>query len=102
MLVKLEARLRKAEKMANFTIVTDTDAMANDLRRFGRRLHVIVDAAQFRQLEERIYVLDQCGRVAYVFPFPFSYLKKPLIKAAVLSTIHDRPCGYCDLLVCTC
>lgn len=99
MLVRLEARLRKAEKLANFTIVTDTETMARDLRKYGRRLYVIVDAVQFRQLRERIYVLDECGRVAYVFPFPFSYLKKPLIKAAVLSTIHDRPCGPCDSLV---
>lgn len=93
--------MRKAKKYAKFIIVTDNGAMATHIRTHGRRLNVIVDADQFKQLEERIFILDECGRIAYVFPFPFSYLKKPLIKAAVLSAIHDQPCGQCATVVCS-
>ncbi|XP_034255499.1 selenoprotein P-like [Thrips palmi] len=44
---------------------------------------------------DHILVLDRCGRIAYQVISPFSKLTHPYVKAAILSTYKDNPCGLC-------
>lgn len=45
---------------------------------------------------DHILVLDRCGRMAYQVITPFSKLIYPYVKAAILSTYKDNPCGFCN------
>lgn len=46
------------------------------------------------------YVFDQCSRLAYIIYYPWSSIQRPYVKASILSTIYDAPCGECDVSVC--
>lgn len=46
---------------------------------------------------DHILVLDRCGRMAYQVISPFSKLTHPYVKAAILSTYKDNPCGFCNI-----
>ncbi|XP_021926245.1 uncharacterized protein LOC110833004 [Zootermopsis nevadensis] len=48
---------------------------------------------------DHILVLDRCGRLVYQVISPWSLLSYPYVKAAILSTYNDDPCGPCNLLV---
>lgn len=92
-------------KNVKFLIVTNNESNAQRIRGFSRQLDVVVvdtnESTQFTRFEDRsIYIFDSCGRIVYIIHFPYSTVLKPFVKAAVLSTIYDKPCGYCDLLVC--
>lgn len=74
---------------------------AERVLRVSGNLKVIVSNStqnnQFSMLEDRsVYVFDNCGRIVYVIHYPYSSVQKPFVKAAVLSTLYDRPCGYCS------
>lgn len=43
------------------------------------------------------YVFDQCSRLAYIIYYPWSSIQRPYVKASILSTIYDDPCGECDV-----
>ncbi len=43
------------------------------------------------------YVFDQCARLAYIIYYPWSSIQRPYVKASILSTIYDAPCGECDV-----
>lgn len=43
------------------------------------------------------YVFDQCTRLAYIIYYPWSSIQRPYVKASILSTIYDAPCGECDV-----
>lgn len=43
------------------------------------------------------YVFDQCSRLAYIIYYPWSSIQRPYVKASILSTIYDAPCGECDV-----
>lgn len=45
---------------------------------------------------ETVYTFDKCSRLTYeLFP-PWSELQYQLVKAALLSTCYDAPCGQCE------
>ncbi|XP_069692843.1 putative uncharacterized protein DDB_G0267840 [Periplaneta americana] len=46
---------------------------------------------------DHILVLDRCGRLAYQVIPPWSLLTYPYVKAAILSTYIDEPCGICNI-----
>ncbi|XP_024937748.1 uncharacterized protein LOC107264735 isoform X2 [Cephus cinctus] len=46
----------------------------------------------------QILVIDQCGRLTYQVIVPWSILQFPYVKAAILSTYMDQPCGPCDVV----
>lgn len=50
----------------------------------------------FGMTDNQAYVLDHCGRLTYIIVPPWSHIQFPYIKAAILSTIYDFPCGHCD------
>ncbi|XP_055628961.1 uncharacterized protein LOC129770256 isoform X2 [Toxorhynchites rutilus septentrionalis] len=52
--------------------------------------------AMFGLKEFQVYVLDQCSRITYIIEPPWSLIQYSYVKAAVLSTLYDRPCGPCD------
>lgn len=89
-------------KNVKFLVVTNNENNAQRIRIFSRQLDVVVvESTQFSRFEDRsIYIFDNCGRIVYIIHFPYSTVLKPFVKAAVLSTIYDKPCGYCDQLVC--
>lgn len=64
-------------------------------------LIVISDPSQSTDLQKLIsgatYVIDPCGRLAYIIYFPWSSIQNPFVKAAILSTIYDAPCGPCHV-----
>ncbi|XP_058130447.1 uncharacterized protein LOC131284346 [Anopheles ziemanni] len=53
--------------------------------------------ALFGLREFQVYVIDRCLRVSYIIQPPWSLLQYAYVKAAVLSTFYDRPCGKCEL-----
>ncbi|XP_037044500.1 uncharacterized protein LOC119080318 isoform X2 [Bradysia coprophila] len=42
------------------------------------------------------YVFDQCARLAYIIYYPWSSIQRPYVKASILSTVYDAPCGECE------
>ncbi|KAL7304856.1 hypothetical protein TKK_0002662 [Trichogramma kaykai] len=46
---------------------------------------------------DQILILDRCGRLTYEVFAPWSNLEFAYVKAAILSTYHDEPCGYCPI-----
>jgi len=46
---------------------------------------------------DHILVLDRCGRLVYQVISPWSLLTYPYVKAAILSTYNDDPCGPCNV-----
>lgn len=67
------------------------------------KLIVISDPSQSTDLQKLIsgatYVIDPCGRLAYIIYFPWSSIQNPFVKAAILSTVYDAPCGPCHVSV---
>lgn len=43
------------------------------------------------------YVFDQCSRLTYIIYYPWSSIQRPYVKASILSTIYDAPCGECNV-----
>lgn len=66
-----------------------------------QNLIVISDQSQSTDLQKLIagatYVIDPCGRLAYIIYFPWSSIQNPFVKAAILSTVYDAPCGPCHV-----
>lgn len=101
LLAKLEARFHNAGyENVKFFIVTQNQTNTDRIRNVSRQLEVMTvndtQSAAFAELEDRsVYIFDSCGRNVYVIHYPFSSVQKPFVKAAVLSTIYDQPCGSC-------
>ncbi|XP_001649580.2 uncharacterized protein LOC5565239 [Aedes aegypti] len=53
--------------------------------------------AMFGLKEFQVYVVDRCSRISYIIEPPWSLIQYSYVKAAVLSTMYDRPCGECDV-----
>ncbi|XP_034934865.1 uncharacterized protein [Chelonus insularis] len=45
---------------------------------------------------DQVLVMDRCGKMTYQIIVPWSILHFPYVKAAILSTYKDDPCGPCD------
>ncbi|XP_066591160.1 uncharacterized protein [Prorops nasuta] len=52
---------------------------------------------KFHASRDQILVIDRCGRLTYQVIVPWSILYFPYVKAAILSTYKEDPCGLCDL-----
>lgn len=82
-----------------FIVLTKNETNAERIRNVGRQLEVILidntnENKHIANLEDRsVYVLDNCGRISYVIHYPYSSVQKPFVKASILSTIFDKPCG---------
>lgn len=55
--------------------------------------------AMFGLKEFQVYVVDRCSRIAYIIEPPWSLIQYSYVKAAVLSTMYERPCGECDVSI---
>lgn len=101
LLSKLEARFHNAGYgNVKFFILSQNATNTERIRNVSRQLEVVTvndtENGQFSELEDRsVYIFDSCGRNVYVIHYPYSSVQKPFVKAAVLSTIYDQPCGYC-------
>lgn len=47
--------------------------------------------------QQACYVFDTCGRLAYIIYYPWSSIHRPFVKAAILSSHFDHPCGKCEV-----
>lgn len=107
LLSKLQARFHNAGHLkVHFVIITKNQTHAERIHNTTHQLEVILvngtQVSQIANLEDRsIYIFDNCGRIVYVIHYPYSSIQKPFVKAAVLSTIYDAPCGYCPTNVQT-
>lgn len=105
LLSKLEARFYNAgHRNVKFIVITKNETNAERIRNVSRQLQVIsINSSEidhFASLEDRsVYIFDSCGRIVYVIHYPYSFVQKPFVKAAILSTLYDEPCGYCPLIV---
>jgi hypothetical protein len=61
---------------------------------------VVIDEGEFNDFgfavdldDMHAYIVDQCGRLAYIVVPPWSSALHPYVKAALMSTIMDLPCG---------
>ncbi|RLU26421.1 hypothetical protein DMN91_000215, partial [Ooceraea biroi] len=50
----------------------------------------------FRASKDQVVVIDRCGRLTYQVIVPWSILHLPYVKATILSTCLEDPCGGCD------
>ncbi|XP_029678611.1 uncharacterized protein LOC115244807 [Formica exsecta] len=79
-------------------------ANANDLLFQDSRPEIIFfqDGPQYRTWEkfraskDQVVVIDRCGKLTYQVMVPWSILYFPYVKAAILSTYQEDPCGGCD------
>lgn len=115
MLSKLDTRFRSAGYMnIQFAFVYplaeqrkrsngSTDSVPQTLLSASvqQNLIVITDPSQSTDLQKLIagatYVIDPCGRLVYIIYFPWSSIQNPFVKAAILSTVYDSPCGPCHV-----
>lgn len=51
---------------------------------------------RFHASREQAIVIDRCGKLTYHVIVPWSILFFPYVKAAILSTYKEDPCGGCD------
>ncbi|KYM84705.1 Selenoprotein Pa [Atta colombica] len=51
---------------------------------------------RFRASREHAVIIDRCGKLTYHVIVPWSILFFPYVKAAILSTYMDDPCGGCN------
>lgn len=51
---------------------------------------------KFRASKDQVVVIDRCGKLTYQVMVPWSILYFPYVKAAILSTYQEDPCGKCD------
>lgn len=47
--------------------------------------------------DHNVYLIDNCQRLNFIIVHPWSSIEYPYVKAAILSTIYDSPCGYCGV-----
>ncbi|XP_012282104.1 uncharacterized protein LOC105700642 isoform X2 [Orussus abietinus] len=72
------------------------------MKEAGPDILMIQDTEDLRIWEElhaskdQIAVVDRCGRLTYQVIVPWSILHFPYVKAAILSTYEDDPCGTCN------
>ncbi|XP_076231318.1 uncharacterized protein LOC143177330 [Calliopsis andreniformis] len=50
----------------------------------------------FRGSKDEVVIIDRCGKLTYQVIIPWSILYFPYVKAAILSTYKEMPCGPCD------
>lgn len=115
---KLEARFRHAGyTKVNFVIVYEAvageagdaptpTAMHLPIEDRFERMDSVFNVTVLRSLDATLtqmfvptaaYVFDQCGRFTYIIYAPWSSIQRPYVKAAILSTIYDEPCGKCEV-----
>lgn len=91
----------------NFVIITNSTDNAERLQRLvGNVSVIIIDQAvvtPFNQFDLRsAYIFDNCGRLVYIIYHPWSSVQRPYVKASILSTFFDAPCGECAEDVSSC
>ncbi|XP_041766090.1 uncharacterized protein LOC121590449 [Anopheles merus] len=82
---------------ATFLTAVQTLAGEYNLTTYPNRLNENRTFALFGLREFQVYVIDRCSRVSYIIQPPWSLIQYAYVKAAVLSTFYDRPCGKCEL-----
>ncbi|XP_050069665.1 uncharacterized protein LOC126557813 [Anopheles maculipalpis] len=80
-----------------FFSTVQTLAGEYNLTVYPNRLHANRTFELFGLREFQVYVIDRCSRVSYIIQPPWSLIQYAYVKAAVLSTFYDRPCGKCEL-----
>ncbi|XP_072749162.1 uncharacterized protein [Anoplolepis gracilipes] len=87
------------EKYETEDFVNADDLLSKDS---GPEIVIFQDNSQFgiwekfRASKDQVVVIDRCGKLTYQVIVPWSILYFPYVKAAILSTYNEDPCGGCD------
>lgn len=86
-----------------FIAYTNNETNAALIRQNARNLTVVVlnlsNDSPFALFDLRsVYIFDNCGQLVYTVYYPWSNIFRPFVKAAILSTIYDEPCG-CNVCI---
>lgn len=75
-------------------ILEELETVADDLD----IIHETEDAQHVLGMgNNQAYIFDQCRRLTYIIVPPWSHIQFPYVKAAILSSIYDAPCGECEV-----
>ncbi|XP_017761710.1 PREDICTED: uncharacterized protein LOC108551876 [Eufriesea mexicana] len=73
----------------------------SDLARKKKGIIFLQDSSElgiwksFRASRNEVVIIDRCGKLTYQIIVPWSILYFPYVKAAILSTYKEDPCGPC-------
>ena len=79
------AKVKKIGENANITVFRNAFDTENKAFEF------------FNMKEFQVFVLDKCSRISYIIEPPWSLIQYSYVKAGILSTIYDLPCGECNV-----
>lgn len=98
--VSIEDRFERVDSMFNVTVLRRPVDGIRGMMVTGADGEPINMEKLFRPTAA--YVFDACGRFAYLIYAPWSSIQRPYIKASILSTMYDAPCGQCEVSVLVC
>ncbi|XP_059487706.1 selenoprotein P-like [Neocloeon triangulifer] len=107
-LQNLQLRLEESEELrakTSFVIVNENHRRAREefdhLRNLaGQKIITIQGNGQewksVKGRKDDILIIDKCGRISFHLSLPWSKLQLAYVKAAIVATIKDQPCGSCS------
>uniref|UniRef100_A0A1B0GHI3 Selenoprotein P N-terminal domain-containing protein n=2 Tax=Lutzomyia longipalpis TaxID=7200 RepID=A0A1B0GHI3_LUTLO len=83
-------------KSIHFVGVSPVNSRLLDIMKDIPVLHTSQHENLQNMSKNQVYVIDHCSRLVYIIVPPWSFIQYPYVKASILSTIYDAPCGSCN------
>ncbi|XP_017880708.1 uncharacterized protein LOC108625307 isoform X2 [Ceratina calcarata] len=106
--LEIKAWKEVSKNMMESEYFLDTEeALFNDPSRKENEIVFLRDDGElgiwedFRAAKDEVAIIDRCGKIAYQIIIPWSILYFPYVKAAILSTYRENPCGLCEVNLST-
>ncbi|CAK9805286.1 Selenoprotein Pb [Anthophora plagiata] len=99
--VKAWREIFKHRHESEYRLATE-ETFFNEVSKSQENLIFIQDNPQlniwenFHASKDEVVIVDRCGKLTYQVIVPWSILYFPYVKAAILSTYKEEPCGPCD------
>ncbi|CAK9825357.1 Selenoprotein Pb [Anthophora retusa] len=99
--VKAWREIFKHRHESEYRLATEV-TFSNEVSKSQEDLIFIQDNPQlkiwknFHASKDEVVIVDRCGKLTYQVIVPWSILYFPYVKAAILSTYYEEPCGPCD------
>ncbi|CAD1478961.1 unnamed protein product [Heterotrigona itama] len=77
------------------------ETLFGDMKKKKKGIILLEDTSElgiwksFHASKDEVVIIDRCGKVTYQIIVPWSILHFPYVKAAILSTYKEDPCGPC-------
>uniref|UniRef100_A0A7G3AWX9 Putative selenoprotein p n=1 Tax=Lutzomyia longipalpis TaxID=7200 RepID=A0A7G3AWX9_LUTLO len=84
-------------KSIHFVGVSPVNSRLLDIMKDIPVLHTSQHENLQNMSKNQVYVIDHCSRLVYIIVPPWSFIQYPYVKASILSTIYDAPCGSCNV-----